>query len=337
MTIVRKWIDYSFARPGLAEAVKDGAAGAFRYICPDLPNTHGKILTAAERDAILHAGLDLVLNFEWYATRCLEGHAAGLEDGKTALAMARALGYPAGAAIYFSVDTDTHNYAAIDAYFAAVWSVLAGHYAVGAYGSYDVVAHLLAKGLAKFGWQTLAWSNGKRDPGAVVYQDGASWFHGSADEDLVTGPVGSWKQTAPTPTPPKPPTPTPTPKPGPTPPPKPKPKPTPTPKPNRVVVVHSGDTLTSIAARFHTTVARLAALNHLSNPSLIFVGETIYVDQAAPPKPPVINGRKYEVVAGDTLSSIAARFHVAGGWQQLARLNRISNPDLVRAGQVITL
>lgn len=330
-TLAKKWIDYSFARPGLAEAKLDGAVGAFRYLCPDLPNTHGKLLTAAERDAILHAGLDLVLNFEWYATRCLEGHAAGVEDGKTALAQALALGYPAGAAIYFSVDTDTHNYAALEAYFSGVWSVLAGHYQIGAYGSYDVVVHLLAKGLAKFGWQTLAWSNGQRDPGAVVYQDGAAWFHGSADEDLVTGPVGSWLQTAAKPKP------TPKPTPAPAPAPKPKPKPTPAPVAHRVVVVHQGDTLSGIAARFHVTVARLAALNHLSNPALIFPGETLYVDQAAPPKRPVVTGRRYEVLAGDTLSSIATRFHVAGGWQHLAALNHIKNPDLVRAGQVITL
>lgn len=53
--------------------------------------------------------------------------------------------------------------------------------------------------------------------------------------------------------------------------------------------VKSGDTLSGIAARFHTTVAALAKENHLANPNLIHVGERLVVDQfqAAPsaPKP----------------------------------------------------
>jgi nucleoid-associated protein YgaU len=47
----------------------------------------------------------------------------------------------------------------------------------------------------------------------------------------------------------------------------------------------------------------------------------------------------YRVRAGDTLSAIAARYHVAGGWQALWQHNRASlpNPDLLRVGQVVTL
>ena len=38
------------------------------------------------------------------------------------------------------------------------------------------------------------------------------------------------------------------------------------------VTVHSGDTLTSIAARNHTTVAALIAANKITNPNLVFAG-----------------------------------------------------------------
>ena len=43
----------------------------------------------------------------------------------------------------------------------------------------------------------------------------------------------------------------------------------------------------------------------------------------------------YVVRAGDSLSSIAAKHHVKGGWRRLYRHNRTligSNPDVIRVG-----
>jgi LysM repeat protein len=45
----------------------------------------------------------------------------------------------------------------------------------------------------------------------------------------------------------------------------------------------------------------------------------------------------YKVVSGDTLSKIAARFHIVGGWETLARLNHLSNPNLIRVNQILKL
>ncbi len=47
----------------------------------------------------------------------------------------------------------------------------------------------------------------------------------------------------------------------------------------------------------------------------------------------------YTVRSGDTLSMIAARHHVAGGWRALARMNRatIKNPNLIHIGQHIKI
>ena len=43
-------------------------------------------------------------------------------------------------------------------------------------------------------------------------------------------------------------------------------------------VVQSGDTLSAIAARYHTTVANLMALNpRIKNANLIYVGEAIRI------------------------------------------------------------
>lgn len=47
--------------------------------------------------------------------------------------------------------------------------------------------------------------------------------------------------------------------------------------------VQAGDTLGSIAARFGTTVANLAALNHIADPNLIFAGQVIHLSGAALP------------------------------------------------------
>jgi LysM repeat protein len=50
-------------------------------------------------------------------------------------------------------------------------------------------------------------------------------------------------------------------------------------------------------------------------------------------------GKVYVVRSGDTLSAIAAKHHVNGGWHTLYQLNRdiIANPDLIFPGQRIAL
>jgi nucleoid-associated protein YgaU len=57
---------------------------------------------------------------------------------------------------------------------------------------------------------------------------------------------------------------------------------------------------------------------------------------ASPSRP---DPRTYDVRSGDTLSGIAGRYGVAGGWQALWRLNRahVPNPNVIQVGQVLTL
>jgi resuscitation-promoting factor RpfA len=52
-----------------------------------------------------------------------------------------------------------------------------------------------------------------------------------------------------------------------------------------------------------------------------------------------VTGRLYRVQAGDTLSRIAQRFNVAGGWHALWLRNRatVPNPNMLRIGQVLRL
>jgi resuscitation-promoting factor RpfA len=60
----------------------------------------------------------------------------------------------------------------------------------------------------------------------------------------------------------------------------------------------------------------------------------------APASAPVAkNGADYTVVAGDTLSGIAARENVPGGWQAVYQRNAdvLSNPNVLRVGQQLDL
>jgi len=188
---VSAWADYSFARPALADLKKAGIVGLFRYLAP-LPNK--KVIDTPERDAILAAGFDLVLNWEWYEGRCNQGGNAGKQDATEAVRQAKALGYPQGAGIYFSHDTGTNDWAAIEAYFTAAKAVVhAAGYTIGAYGSYYLIQFLHQRGLIDYGWQTKAWSGGQRDQWAVIYQDGSALVAGTDNDIVNSADIGSWK------------------------------------------------------------------------------------------------------------------------------------------------
>lgn len=101
-------------------------------------------------------------------------------------------------------------------------------------------------------------------------------------------------------------------------------------------VVQAGDTLSSIAARFDTTVASLVSINSIANPNLIYVGETlkIYTDKTVSTRTNSFS-KTYIVVSGDTLSSIALRFGTTVN--ELVQLNNITNPNLIYPGEVLKI
>jgi resuscitation-promoting factor RpfA len=59
----------------------------------------------------------------------------------------------------------------------------------------------------------------------------------------------------------------------------------------------------------------------------------------APAAPVAKNGADYTVIPGDTLSKIAAKQNVAGGWQAIWNRNSdvLSNPNVLRVGQQLDL
>ena len=87
-------------------------------------------------------------------------------------------------------------------------------------------------------------------------------------------------------------------------------------------VVRAGETLSSIAARYRTTVGALVKANDLADPDFIVAGQSLRV------RTPAI---RHRVRAGETLSSIAARFGTTAA--RLARANDLADPDFIVAGQ----
>ena len=118
------------------------------------------------------------------------------------------------------------------------------------------------------------------------------------------------------------------------------------------------ETLSTVAAKYHTTVAVLASLNHITNINMIFVGQVlkvpcgasaaggssgavVKVTPPAAPSEPVTPGLgaeprpSYTVKTGDTLSSIAAR--TGTSVNALMQANGIRDANRIYAGQTLRL
>lgn len=116
--------------------------------------------------------------------------------------------------------------------------------------------------------------------------------------------------------------------------------------------VKSGDTLYHIAKTNHTTVSAIAKLNNIKNPTLIFAGQNLRVgsvsETTAKPTQSKSSANKtsttskasnankassYTVKSGDTLYRIARNAGMSVA--DLARINGISNANVLRVGQTL--
>ena len=104
------------------------------------------------------------------------------------------------------------------------------------------------------------------------------------------------------------------------------------------ITVQSGDTLSAIAARYHTTVARLVALNHLPGEGdLIYAGQSLKVPggHAASSRTSHMTTVWHTVVPGDTLYGIAAHYHVKP--MVIARRNHLPRSLVVMLGERLAI
>ncbi|MCU0521738.1 MAG: LysM peptidoglycan-binding domain-containing protein [Anaerolineae bacterium] len=103
--------------------------------------------------------------------------------------------------------------------------------------------------------------------------------------------------------------------------------------------VKPGDNLFRIALRNNVTVQALAQANNITNPGLIYVGQTLTIPAGGsiPTQPTTPSGctTVYVVKPGDNLFRIALRYNYSQYY--LAQFNNISNPAMVNVGQAICI
>ena len=113
--------------------------------------------------------------------------------------------------------------------------------------------------------------------------------------------------------------------------------------------VTENETLWTIAEKYYASGynwVTLAKENNLANPDRLLVGQTLSI-----PKAEVIKvetgstlstatevAKTYTVVKGDNLWQIAVREYGDGyAWVKIAQVNNLVNPDVIHAGNVLTL
>lgn len=146
-----------------------GVAAMALYISRD----PGKCTTKEKVAAVQARGFQVVLNFEDSATRALDGAAAGEEDAAWCIAKSRELG-----AVVGSVIVPSYDYAYLD----SRWAPTLGYgqkiclgirptgFVPGGYGDFTTSGLLRTDGLIDVQWQTSAWSSGRIDTRAHLYQ-----------------------------------------------------------------------------------------------------------------------------------------------------------------------
>jgi membrane-bound lytic murein transglycosylase D len=117
-------------------------------------------------------------------------------------------------------------------------------------------------------------------------------------------------------------------------------------KPDPSYTVRSGDTLSTIASRYNTSAAELAAINQLRNRNQLKIGQviilpgengrvpTLVVNKESNPRQSTPASGRVEVARGDTLSTIAQRYGVSTS--ALKSANNLAG-DMIRPGQTLSL
>lgn len=96
--------------------------------------------------------------------------------------------------------------------------------------------------------------------------------------------------------------------------------------------VRAGESLTSIARAYGTSVEALAALNNITDPNRVYVGQRLKIlPEVAGGQPPMT----HVVQKGESLSVIAKRYGVSV--RELALWNGVQDPNRIRVGQELVV
>jgi hypothetical protein len=196
-----------------------GYAGALVYVSELRPGAtfDFKPVTREYADALRALGLHVVSCYQYgkpgwpTPSDFTRGYDGGVSDAQTALRLHAAAGGPDSAPIFFSIDEDidldTWKSVAVK-WLRGINSVL-GVQRTGVYGHAEVCGWAIADGVIgqsttpgyRWAWQTRAWSDGEREPAAVLYQrvivtasdPGISLGGTHVDEDdILAADFGQW-------------------------------------------------------------------------------------------------------------------------------------------------
>jgi murein DD-endopeptidase MepM/ murein hydrolase activator NlpD len=101
-----------------------------------------------------------------------------------------------------------------------------------------------------------------------------------------------------------------------------------------VHVVVAGETLYQIAQQYGVSVDALAAANDIGDADWIEVGQRLIIPTGEGEQP-AAQSFDYAVQPGDTVALIAHRYGVSA--DALAQANRLTNPNLIFVGQILTV
>jgi len=160
-------VDYAY---GNGITVAQLKANGVTFVCRYLSGGSSKDISVAEIKNLLKGGIDVVLVWETSGTRALAGRLGGILDGRRALAELTALGVP-GMPVYFAVDWDAGSFqqVLINSYLKGAATVL-GPEKVGLYAGIGPISRAFDSAVIRYGWQTYAWSAGRLDGRAQLYQ-----------------------------------------------------------------------------------------------------------------------------------------------------------------------
>ena len=100
--------------------------------------------------------------------------------------------------------------------------------------------------------------------------------------------------------------------------------------------VKPGDTLSAIAGRHGLSLAELTAINRINSSTLIYPGQVLRVAKVLPASQPPLNAPdSYQVVAGDSLESVAKKFSLS--LSALREYNGLTRSSIIYVGQILSL
>lgn len=167
------------------------------------PTSHWPALSPSEAQRLSSLGLKIVAVWEpHYPDPGYFSYSSGYDDAVSAYQQAKAVGQPAGSAIYFAVDFDARALGPIERYFSGVAAGLAAasggtpEYAIGVYGSGAVCEAIREEGLARYAWlsNSLMWAgSGSYDDWNIRQEDRLAGLSFNHDGDEARGDYGAFR------------------------------------------------------------------------------------------------------------------------------------------------